>query len=110
MELLSGIKAANGLLGGAAALVRSLKQPQLTDQAFSELFKAQLAAEASPEAQQAKALEASRSFIALRDMDGDQALRLDESGLSRAQFAALDRNGDGTLSLDEVQANLLGKE
>lgn len=108
MDILTGLNAANGLLQSTASLVQGMKQPKLTDEAFSDLFKAQLAAEASPEAQQAKALEISRSFINLRDVNGDQALRFDESGLTKAQFAALDRDADGQLSVEEVQAGVLG--
>lgn len=110
MDILTGLNAANGLLRNTASFVQALKQPKLTDEAFSELFKAQLSAEASPEAQQAKALEISRKFVNLRDVNGDAALRFDESGLTRAQFAALDQNNDGQVSVAEVQANLLGQE
>lgn len=110
MDILSGLSAASGVLQQTASLVQSLKQPKLTDETFSELFKAQLAAEASPEAQSAKALEFSKQFIALRDVNGDQMLRFDESGLSSSQFAALDRDGDGQLSAAEVQADLMGEE
>lgn len=110
MDIFSGLGAANGLLQSTAAFVNALKQPKLTDETFSELFKAQLASAASPEAREAQALEVSQRFVSLRDVDGNQALRFDESGLTAAQFAALDRNGDGQLSVAEVQANVLGRE
>tara|TARA_R110001592_G_scaffold42248_2_gene137265 strand:- start:16 stop:357 length:342 start_codon:yes stop_codon:yes gene_type:complete len=108
MNILSGLGAANGLMQGAASIVQSLKQPRLTDETFSDLFKAQLAAKASPEAQASKALEMSQRFVGLRDVDGDKMLRIDESGLSAKQFASLDRDKDGQLSVAEVQAEFQG--
>jgi hypothetical protein len=109
MDLLTGLSAASGLLNGAANLVQSFKQPRVTDQAFSELFKAQFDVESSAESQQARALEMSRNFIALRDTNGDAMLRMDESGLTRAQFEALDRDKDGQLSSSELQAGIIGR-
>ena len=110
MDVLSGLGAVNGLLQSTASFVQALKQPRLTDEAFSEMFKAQLATAASPEAAAAKALDASQHFVGLRDLNGDQTLRLDESGLTATQFAALDRDADGQLSVVEIQADLLGRE
>jgi len=110
MDILTGIGAVNGLLQGTSSMVRALKQPKLTDEAFSEIFKAHYTAASSPETREAKALEMSQRFVALRDVNGDQMLRFDESGLSAAQFAALDRDGDGQLSTAEVHAAMLAGE
>lgn len=110
MNVLSGLGAVNGLLKSTASFVQALKQPRLSDEAFSDIFKAQLATAASPEAAAAKALEASQQFVGLRDLNGDRTLRLDESGLTKSQFAALDRDGDGQLSVAEIQAEMLGRE
>jgi hypothetical protein len=110
MDILAGLGAVSGLLQSTTSFVQALKQPRVTDEAFSEIFKAQLAADSSPEAQQAKALKISQHFVALRDVDGDGALRLDESGFTSARFATLDKDGDGNLSAAEIQANLAGQE
>ncbi|MBX3177835.1 MAG: hypothetical protein KF886_10775 [Candidatus Hydrogenedentes bacterium] len=109
MEILGGIGAANALVRSAASLVRAVKQPRVTDEAFSDVFRKQMDAAMSPEARRAKAAEQSDRFIGLRDADGDGMLRLDESGLDRAAFERLDLNGDGLLSREEYQQALLGE-
>lgn len=108
MDLLSGVGAASALVKNAASLVRTIKQPKVTDEAFSDILKSQLNAAASPEAQLARAGEISERFVRLRDVDGDGQLRLDESGMEREVFERLDRNSDGRLSRDEYQQALLG--
>ena len=110
MDALSGLGAVNGLLQSTASFVQALKQPRVSDEAFSDMLKAQLTAANTPEAKEAKALDAGRRFVALHDVNGDQLLRLDESGLTAAQFAALDRDGDAQISAAEFQADLLGRE
>lgn len=107
MELLSGIGAANALMKNAASFVRALKEPKVTDEAFSEILKSRLEAASGPEAREAKAAELGRRFVQLRDTDGDGLLRFDESGLDRAAFDRLDLNGDGRLSAEEYQQALL---
>jgi len=109
MELLSGVGAASALVRGATSLVQAMKQPKVTDEAFSDILKSQLKAASSPEAQRAKAAEISERFVRLRDVDGDGQLRLDESGMERAAFEKLDANRDGLISRDEYQSALLGE-
>ena len=60
MDLLTGIGAANGLLQSTASFVRSLKEPRLTDEAFSDIFRRQLAATTGPEALEARALQSAQ--------------------------------------------------
>lgn len=109
MELLNGIGAANALVNGAANLVRAMKQPKVTDEAFSEILKSQLEAASSPEARRANAAAQSERFVALRDVDGDGLLRFDESGFERSVFDRLDLNRDGQLSREEYAKGLLGE-
>ncbi len=108
MNLLSGVGAASALVKNAATLVQAIKQPKVTDEAFSEILKAQLQAASSPEAKQAKAAELSERFVRLHDVDGDGQLRLDESGMERAAFEKLDANRDGLVTREEYQNALLG--
>ena len=110
MELLSGVGAASALVKNAAALVRTMKQPKVTDEAFSDILKSQLKAASSPEARHGRAAATSERFIRLHDVDGDGMLRLDESGMERAAFERLDLNGDGRLSRGEYQKALLGEQ
>jgi len=86
-----------------------MKQPKVTDEAFSDILKSQLQAASSPEARHAKAAEASERFVRLRDVNGDGMLRLDESGMDRAVFERLDLDKDGQLSREEYQKALLGE-
>lgn len=109
MDLFSGVGAASALVKNATSLVQALKQPKVTDEAFSAILKAQMEAASSPEARDAKAAEASERFIRLRDADGDGLLRFEESGLERAVFDKIDRNGDGRLSKEEYQQALVGQ-
>lgn len=110
MELLSGVGAAGALVRNATSFVLALKQPRVTDEAFSEILKSQVDAASSPEALRAKAAGASEQFMRLRDVDGDGVLRFEESGLERAVFDRIDRNGDGKVSKDEYQQALLGEQ
>lgn len=107
MDLLGGIGAANALMKNATSFVQALKQPRVTDEAFSEILRSQMEAASSPEAQRAKAAKISERFVQLRDADGDGALRFDESGLERAAFDRLDLNRDGRLTREEYQQGLL---
>lgn len=109
MNILSGIGAVGELMKGASALVQAAKQPKVTDEAFSEILKAQLEASASPEARKARASEESARFIRLRDVDGDGQLGIQESGMERVAFERLDGNRDGLLSRDEYQQALMGQ-
>ncbi len=108
MNLLGGVGAASTLVRNATSFVQAIKQPKVTDEAFSEILKAQLEAASSPQAQRAKAAEISEHFVRLRDVDGDGQLRLDESGMERAVFEKLDANRDGLVSREEYQNALLG--
>lgn len=109
MNLLTGIGAASALVKNASDLVQSLKQPKVTDEAFSEILKSQLEASASPEARKARAVEETARFMHQRDVDGDGSLRLTESGMERRVFERLDANRDGLLSGGEYQQALLGR-
>lgn len=108
MNLLSGVGAASSLLKNAADLVQAVKQPKVTDETFSEMLKARLQAEASPEARQARAGAESERFMRTHDVDGDGNLRLEESGMDKRVFERLDANRDGLLSREEYQQGLLG--
>lgn len=109
MNILAGAGAVSGLLQGTASVVQSLRQPKLTDETFSEIFKAQLASASGPDAREAKARDLSSNFVSLRDVDGDGSLRFDESGLTDVQFKALDADSNGRVSVDEVKANLMNE-
>lgn len=107
MNLLSGVGAASSLLQNAANLVRAVKEPKVTDETFSEIFKARLQAESTPEARQARAGTESERFMRTHDVDGDGSLRLEESGMDKRVFERLDANRDGLLSREEYQQGLL---
>ena len=109
MNVLSGVGAVSELMKGASALVQAVKQPKVTDEAFSEILKSQLEASASPEARKSRAAEASARFMRLHDVDGDGQLRIQESGMERSAFDRLDGNRDGLLSREEYQQALLGQ-
>jgi hypothetical protein len=81
----------------------------VTDEAFSEILKAQLEASSSPEARKARAEEETARFMHQRDVDGDGSLRLSESGMERSVFERLDANRDGMLSSEEYKKALLGQ-
>lgn len=108
MSILSGVGAAGELLKGASSLVHALKQPKVTDEAFSEILKARLQEASSPENRKAQAAEESARFMRLRDVNGDGRLGFEESGMERAAFGRLDSNHDGLLTRDEYQQALLG--
>lgn len=108
MNLLSGVGAAGELLKGASALVQAVKQPKVTDEAFSEILKSKIQSSSSPEARKARAVDESARFMKLRDVDGDGRLGLSESGMERSAFERLDGNRDGLLSREEYQQALLG--
>jgi hypothetical protein len=109
MNLLSGIGAASALIKNASDLVQAVKQPKVTDEAFSEILKAQLEASSSPEARKARAEEETARFMHQRDVDGDGSLRLSESGMERSVFERLDANRDGMLTSEEYKKALLGQ-
>ncbi len=109
MNLLSGIGTASALVKNASDLVQAVKQPKVTDEAFSEILKAKLEASSSPEARKARVEEESARFMRQRDVDGDGSLRLAESGMERGVFERLDANRDGMLSREEYQKALIGQ-
>ena len=65
MNILAGAGAVSGLLQGAASVVQSLRQPQLTNETFSEIFKTQLASASGPEAREAKARSSPSTLTAM---------------------------------------------
>ena len=109
MNLLSGVGAASSIIKNASELVQAVKQPKVTDEAFSEILKARFEANATPEARKARAEDESARFMQQRDVDGDGSLRLQESGMERSVFDRLDANRDGMLSREEYQRALLDK-
>lgn len=107
MNVLSGVGAVSELMKGASALVQAVKQPKVTDEAFSDILKSQIEASTSPDARKAQAVEESARFMRLRDVDGDGQLRIQESGMERSAFERLDSNRDGLLSREEYQQALM---
>jgi len=110
MSILESVGAANGLLKGAADLVRELKRPRVSEGTFAEMLR-QAAAASDPEAQarQTRAMATKRAgeVMRLRDVNGDGLLSRDESGLKADAFTAADGDGDGMLSAEEVRQVIL---
>lgn len=106
MSFIAELGSINSLLGGAAALVRELKRPRMTQQDFSTLLQAQLQQANNPVALQARQARAAADFtmkhINLHDVNGDGRLSAAESGFQMPLFDALDTNRDGALDAQEL--------
>jgi len=55
------------------------------------------------------ALDMSSEIISAKDTDGDGALSIEETGLSKGSFAVLDTDGDSVISKDELVSKLTEK-
>ena len=97
-------------LGGVAKFVRAVKAPRVSKQEFEGILRQELRHKLSPggvaqdEAAKTQRAEAfSERFIALRDVDGDAALDLNESGLDRKRFEGIDLDRNGKVTGAELQ-------
>lgn len=106
MNMFAGAGTISGVLKGATSLVQALKQPKLSSTQFAQVLNHQLELHRGDPAQQrqAQAAALSQKFLALRDVDGDSMLDLNESGLDAARFQQLDVNRDGMLTAQELGA------
>jgi hypothetical protein len=106
MSFIAELGSINSLLGGAAALVRELKRPRMTQQDFSALLQAQLQQAGNPALAQMRQARAAADFtmkhINLHDVTGDGRLSVMESGFDAPLFEAMDINRDGLLDAQEV--------
>jgi len=110
MGLFSQIAPISALMDSAAGLVRELRQPTLSNEAFAGVLKEQIQAQSAAAAKQAEvqtladqARGITGQYIGQQDANGDGRLTLAESGLESEAFARLDLDGDGLLSADELQ-------
>lgn len=109
MSLLAGIGAVNAVFRGATGLLNELKRPKTTaNTSFSptlqqELQRAMAGSGGSAANAAGRMEQAARKFLDVRDVDGNGALSLEESGLDAKTFARYDADGNGALSLQEIQ-------
>ena len=111
MSLLTGIGAVNALLRGASGLIREIKRPRLTNDDFANILNQRIeqAKTAHGDSQRLQVLSAevtrmTEQFIAVRDVDGNHALNIQESGLNAKNFGQLDTDHNGQLTQLELRA------
>jgi len=109
MAMLAELGGVSSLIHGVNGLVKSLRQPTLKSEDFAQVLRQRMQQESDPAVLRMRGeklnnavLRSGSRFLDLRDADGDQMLSLDESGLDKRVFKALDANNDGKLSLDEI--------